>query len=120
MDQFENDLREKIEASPTPEARREILKEMVERKVSEQREILEKMPERKEVFAEEVGREVQKFAFLEKTEKIEMALKLAEEDLFKAIAAVRQSNDPWLEDTFHDELIKNYEKLILSGQLKKL
>lgn len=122
MDQFEDKLKERIEAASTPEAKKGILKEAVEKKVEEHREILEKEPEKRAIFVKEVGIEVEKIAGLENTQKIESALKLAEKDLFKAIAVVRQSNDPWLKDTFHDllERPENYEKLLLSGQLKNL
>lgn len=106
MDQFE--LKEKLEIASTQEERRELHKDFAEKKLEEHWKMLEKEPEKKNAFIQAVEEEHAKIIPLEKEQKLEQALKLAEQDFYKTIGVIKKSNDPWLEDEFHDKWVEKY------------
>lgn len=94
--------------------RREVFKEVTTEKHSEPTSQQAAMKEDDSIS------EAERIKIANKTEKLNKVMEYASKHgPIKASLLAKRIGDPWLEDKFHDELIKIHDDLVQRGQLKQ-
>ena len=121
MSLLNQEIKIKLEAAPGQEAKREVMKQVLEDKLGKFNEQLKKSPAAQESFEKGVQEDLKGLSLVEdKDQKVNVLLKIAEADPYRSVVVVYESKDPYLEDAFHDHLIENYDDLVAKGQLENL